>query len=298
MINHFTIVKEQIDAHDEMKGKINDLEKQVENFKTKLNEREIQVKDKDDVIKARDEQIKNLIVQINKHSMAIKEEIQQLKQYKEQQENRTVSGLYYDGIHQKKIQNLPPFEVSFVSPSSDWIVIQRRIDGNVSFDRDWDDYKNGFGDVRGNFFIGLDKLHLLTQSRPHELYIQLQDVNGINKYARYDNFNVASDKENYKLISIGKYTGNAGDSLDKHVGYMFSTRDRDHKVHTRNCADGGRGGWWFLDGCGFSHLNGIYHEDGIASDHCGISWGSFAKWNYEISLTVSQMMIRPTLQLK
>ncbi|XP_046866393.1 fibrinogen-like protein 1 [Drosophila willistoni] len=129
-----------------MKEKINDLEKQVENFKTKLNEREIQVKDKDDAIKASDEQIKNLIVEINKHSLAIKEEIQQLKQYKEQQQNRTVSGLYYDGIQQKKIQNLPPFEVSFVSPSSDWIVIQRRIDGNVSFDRDWDDYKNGFGD--------------------------------------------------------------------------------------------------------------------------------------------------------
>lgn len=37
-----------------------------------------------------------------------------------------------------------------------WLVIQRREDGNVDFNRDWEGYKNGFGAVaeKGDFWLG------------------------------------------------------------------------------------------------------------------------------------------------
>ena len=44
-----------------------------------------------------------------------------------------------------------------------YTVIQRRVDGTVDFEQKlWDDYAAGFGDVAGNFWIGLETMHQLT----------------------------------------------------------------------------------------------------------------------------------------
>ena len=43
-----------------------------------------------------------------------------------------------------------------------WIVFQRRIDASVDFYRGWNDYKTGFGDPNGNFWLGLERLHRLA----------------------------------------------------------------------------------------------------------------------------------------
>lgn len=56
-----------------------------------------------------------------------------------------------------------------------WTVIQRRLDGTENFNRNWTDYCTGFGDLRKEFFFGLQQLHLITNSQPHELYIHLED---------------------------------------------------------------------------------------------------------------------------
>ncbi|BFF93792.1 fibrinogen C domain-containing protein 1-like [Drosophila madeirensis] len=74
----------------------------------------------------------------------------------------------------------------------------------------------------------------------------------------------------------------------------FSTLDRDNDLsEKRNCADNG-GGWWFLN-CFLSSLNGYYYADGkrIATQPYGIHWGSWKDYDYTISLTFAQMMIRP-----
>ena len=41
---------------------------------------------------------------------------------------------------------------------------QRRINKDVSFDRNWSDYKNGFGNLNNNFWLGLDHVHDLCGS--------------------------------------------------------------------------------------------------------------------------------------
>ncbi|KPU74295.1 uncharacterized protein Dana_GF20029 [Drosophila ananassae] len=94
---------------------------------------------------------------------------------------------------------------------SGWMVIQRRMDGNVDFDRNWTEYRDGFGNLRGEFFLGLEKVHLITQSRQHELLIRLGKVNGSTDFVQYDNFRIGSEKDSYPLESVGNST--ARDSL-------------------------------------------------------------------------------------
>ena len=43
-----------------------------------------------------------------------------------------------------------------------WLVVQRRQDGSVDFNRGWVDYEDGFGSLTGEFWYGLRPLHCLT----------------------------------------------------------------------------------------------------------------------------------------
>ena len=58
--------------------------------------------------------------------------------------------------------------------------------------------------------VGLDNLHLLTTDGRQELRIDMADWIGKTVYAKYNNFRVGCEQEQYKLISIGRYTGTAG----------------------------------------------------------------------------------------
>ncbi|TMW47269.1 hypothetical protein DOY81_007650 [Sarcophaga bullata] len=175
------------------------------------------------------------------------------------------------GYNQKYCQNLKcqiinhvygpqPFTVPCVMPSHKWwTVIQRRFNGGVDFYRSWSDYKAGFGNLDGEFFIGLDKLHALTATlKPVVLLIFMRDVHGTASYVRYSNFQVASERENYKLISVGSFMGNTENRLSLHVGYPFSTKDRDNDQSYENCAVVNNGAWWY-NRCFSSDLNARYN---------------------------------------
>ncbi len=167
--------------------------------------------------------------------------------------------------------------MNFVSvekkPKSQWIVIQRRVDASVSFERNWADYKSGFGDPSGNFWIGLDKLHCLAgPGKGAILNIEIKHGSNPSKlfYAAYSLFEIGNEADGYRL-NIGGFSGNAGDSFAFSNGMKFTTYDRDNDVHSSyNCASEYRGGWWHK-ACFMANLNNLY-PDNIRSDAMYMSW--------------------------
>ncbi|XP_052799189.1 ryncolin-1-like [Mya arenaria] len=148
-----------------------------------------------------------------------------------------------------------------------WIVFQRRKYGSEDFNRKWEDYKFGFGDLKNDFWLGNEYLHLMTRGQPRELHIDLEDFDGNKAFAKYSSFRIRSEEENYRL-EVDGYSGTAGDALDYagqdiwiHNGQAFSTRDRDNDEWSGNCAVTYPGGWWFND-CFAANLNGNYFGKG------------------------------------
>ncbi|XP_055612125.1 fibrinogen C domain-containing protein 1-like [Uranotaenia lowii] len=171
-----------------------------------------------------------------------------------------------------------------------WTVIQNRRDGNVKFFRGWDEYVRGFGDLRGEYWLGLEKIHQLTYSRTYQLAIVMEDASGAKAVARYSNFTVAGADNLYRLMSIGAYSGDAGDSLSEHLNFPFSTYDKDNDGYFGNCASMFVGGWWYA-ACHKSNLNGLYlpgPRNEFASMACWYTW----KGHY-YGLKSVRMMIKP-----
>lgn len=173
------------------------------------------------------------------------------------------------------------------TPPKGWLMIQRRIDGSLPFNQDWMTYKNGFGDVIREFWLGNDNIFLLTNQDRYELRVDLWDFEGNRVYAIYQNFKIEGERDNYKL-HIGDYKGSAKDSFGKHNGLMFSTPDKDNdKWSQYHCAKEWEAGWWFTN-CWFTILNGPYYNKSNVS-YRGISWN---EWKHE-QLRRTEMKIRP-----
>jgi hypothetical protein len=91
--------------------------------------------------------------------------------------------------------------------SGGWTVIQRRQDGSEDFYRNWTDYKNGFGNLSGEFWLGLDKIHRLTNSGQNVSRIDMTAGDNDQRfYAEYGKFFVSNESEQYKL-NVGGYSG-------------------------------------------------------------------------------------------
>ena len=125
------------------------------------------------------------------------------------------------------------------------VLIQQKVDGSDFFNRSWAEFKVGFNDTRGNYWLGNDLLSQLTLNRHYKLRFDLQTRNLTWYYAEYSSFLVYGESRNYELRVSG-YSGNAGDAFDYHDGMMFTTHDRDNDHHGNNinCAVNG-GGFWY-----------------------------------------------------
>lgn len=87
-----------------------------------------------------------------------------------------------------------------------WTVLQKRFDGSERFsDRTWIEYQNGFGNVTGEYWLGLDRIHRLAKN-PVTLRFDLAAPDGRTRFAVYQGFTVAGADQKY-LMTSGTYTG-------------------------------------------------------------------------------------------
>ncbi|XP_028519151.1 microfibril-associated glycoprotein 4-like [Exaiptasia diaphana] len=203
---------------------------------------------------------------------------------------------YSNGIYRIKPSPPPSFYVycDIVTTNGGWTIIQRRLDGSVDFNRGWADYKRGFGDKNGEYWLGLDRIHAMTSLGKLRLRVDLEDFEGNTRYAEYDSFSVADEANKYR-VSIDNYTGNVADSLTNPKnsinGMAFSTKDRDNDRSLYNhCASLYTGGWWF-NACHDSNLNGLYLRGKNSQFAKGVVWSDWKGHSY--SLKRSEMKIKP-----
>ena len=190
----------------------------------------------------------------------------------------------------------PAFEVFCDMETGDggWNVIQRRQDGSVDFFRGWNEYRNGFGNKSGEFWLGNDKIHRLTAAQDMALRFDLTDSHGTTVYAQYDIFHIGDERSDYRL-HVASFFGTAGDSFLYHGGMKFSTRDKNYNILGMSCAERFRGAWWYR-ACHRSNLNGEYQVGPTASYAEGIKWMSLNSMRGSLART--EMKIKPRMHSK
>jgi len=124
------------------------------------------------------------------------------------------------------------------------MLIQQNVDGSNSFNRSWNEFKVGFNDSRGNYWLGNELLHQMTSSESYKLRFDLQAINDSWYYAEYSSFVVLSEASQY-MLQVSGYSGNAGDALSYSNECGFTTYDRVNDASGNNCAADRGGGFWY-----------------------------------------------------
>jgi len=148
---------------------------------------------------------------------------------------------------------------------NNWIIVHQRLStDNSIFKETFANYANGFGAINGSFWMGNEKVHLLTQttSRPYMLRFEMLSTGHVWRSAEYTSFSL-DDSSNFYTLHVSGYTGDSGDGLlytgENMACYLngmkFSTYDQDNDKFVRGSSSqiSGNGGWWF-NNCRFCCL--------------------------------------------
>ncbi|XP_021511231.1 angiopoietin-related protein 3 [Meriones unguiculatus] len=167
-------------------------------------------------------------------------------------------GEHTSGIYAIRPSNSPAFNVYCETQSGrPWTLIQHRKDGSQNFNETWENYKNGFGRLDGEFWLGLEKIYAIVRQSNYILRLELQDWKDSMHYVEYS-FHLGNGKTNYTL-HVAEVAGNAPEALPERRDLMFSTWDHRTKEQLY-CPENDSGGWWWRGACGGNNLNGKYYK--------------------------------------
>ncbi|OXB60661.1 hypothetical protein ASZ78_001450 [Callipepla squamata] len=189
------------------------------------------------------------------------------------------ASVYYNGLRRSGIYSIMPsvggmpIEVlcEMDTEGGGWTVIQKRQDGSVDFNRTWNEYREGFGDLNG----------VPTRNAGFAFPTDILSCS-------------IEDEANFYRLHVDGFSGTVEDSFAwYHNKRSFSTPDSGNI-----CAEISHGGWWYHQ-CFFSNLNGVYYKGGRYSiknrkvlGPDGVVWYSWKDTDY-YSLRKVVMMIRP-----
>jgi len=139
------------------------------------------------------------------------------------------------------------------------VLIQRNVNGSNAFNRSWAEFKVGFNDSRGNYWLGNDRLHQLTVNYRYKLRFDLQLLWDHSwQYDEYSSFVVSSEADNYRMQVLSQYSAHDWfRNFRCNNNYEFSTYDRDNDEWSGgNCALENVGGFWYGE-CGCVSINAM-----------------------------------------
>ena len=103
--------------------------------------------------------------------------------------------------------NVPTLECIVILPQEEEDGLSfsgEKLEGwNLKKKKDWVEYENGFGDLRGEFWLGLTYLHCTTKDEKWKLRIDLHLSNGTKLYLHYKKFAVGPAEDQYPLTISG-----------------------------------------------------------------------------------------------
>ncbi|XP_062573046.1 angiopoietin-4-like, partial [Saccostrea cucullata] len=127
----------------------------------------------------------------------------------------------------------------YIHLSSTVIQHRNRENPHVNFNATWGEYKRGFGDVRGNYWIGNDVINKVTTAFQNDLYIRIKSTNNQSLDVKYNLFSMSSEASGY-MLSLGTTDGyDAFRHFTNKIHHPFSTYDHDkeHRCGAR-CGSG------------------------------------------------------------
>ena len=81
-----------------------------------------------------------------------------------------------------------------------WIIFQQFLSTSITWNQNWVNYRNGFGSLGGNYWMGNEKVHLLTSAGTnYRLRIEMLFPAYGWMSAEYDQFSLDTEANNYKL---------------------------------------------------------------------------------------------------
>lgn len=131
-----------------------------------------------------------------------------------------------------------------------YVLYQRRVDLSFVFNQTWASYKNGFGNICGNFWLGNEPAHQMTSKNgPCSLRLEIKPVDFSTTYiVHYLFFYIKPEANKYAL----NVTGFQSDLLDADKDALtplnampFSTVDSWQSSCGINCPSQLGEGWWF-----------------------------------------------------
>jgi len=167
------------------------------------------------------------------------------------------------------------------------MAFQHRFDGSVSFTRNWEEYKEGFGDGEGEYWLGNELLHQLVTSEPYDLLVIAKDFEGGTQTKKFNHLTIAPEADGYRFNYDSIYT--SGYSLHQ----LFNSMKGDvfQTPELGDCGAEYASGWWFR-ACHMDNMNGEYvNSDSQCRNTLGIHWFAWKTFNKCLKETL--LMIKP-----